>query len=125
MARVLVVDDEADVRLIARVGLEAGGHQILEATSGEEGLAILGDGGADVVLLDISLSGMDGWQVLDRIREMPGGDRLPVIMFTAHVDVRSTDEYVRGGRPWLLEKPFNRDDLLHLLEQALEGAGSE
>ncbi len=120
MSRVLVVDDESDVRLIARLSLQAGGHEVIEARTGEEALQMLEDGEPpDAILLDIRMPGIDGWEVLRRLRRSPSLDKLPVVVFTAHVTVRNAPEYSEIGQPFVLTKPFTRDDLISTLANAM------
>src|SRR5882757_1977944 len=84
MAVVLIVDDEPDVRLIARVVLTSAGYDVIEASSGEEALAALSDDVLpDAVLLDIRMPGIDGWETLRRLRADKSA--LPVVIFTAHL----------------------------------------
>ena len=73
--RVLVIDDEAPIRLLCRVNLEAEGMSVLEAADGPSGLEQAREHAPDVVLLDVMMPGLDGWQVIERIRE---ATKLPV-----------------------------------------------
>lgn len=120
MAVVLVVDDEPDVRLVARVVLSSAGYDVIEAESGEAALAYLeGDDPPDAVLLDIRMRGIDGWETLRRMRKDPSGSSLPVVIFTAQLS--SANE---APRPWkdyehFLTKPFEPDGLLEAVRDAL------
>src|SRR3954447_3289161 len=110
-ARVLVVDDDELIRAVLRRVLETSGATVREAETGEDGLRALYDGRPDVVVLDIGLPGLDGWQVLERIRQLTD---VPVVMLSAHDDelekVRAlhagADDYVtkRLGGPELLAR---------------------
>jgi CheY-like chemotaxis protein len=114
---VLVVDDEPDIRLIARVVLTSAGHEVKEAGSGEEAVAQVDAGRPDLMLLDVRMPGMDGWAVLDHVRDKHEG--LPVVVFTA--DVRARAEARREWRPseHLLVKPFGPDELLAAVDAAI------
>jgi two-component system OmpR family response regulator len=117
MAFVLVVDDEDDIRLIARVVLRSAGHEVAEAASGEEALALLASRRPDAMLLDVRMPGMGGWAVLDHVRKVHHD--LPVVVFTADVSAR-TD----APGPWrpadhLLVKPFGPDQLLAAVATAV------
>jgi CheY-like chemotaxis protein len=118
--RVLVVDDEPDVRLVARVILGSAGYEVVEAESGEAALARLDDGDVpDVVLLDVRMPGIDGWDVLGRVRANPDLKGLPVVVFTAHVAARH-----EAPEPWreyehFITKPFKPDELLGAVQAAL------
>ncbi|HEV3227707.1 MAG TPA: response regulator [Acidimicrobiales bacterium] len=125
MAVVLVVDDEPDVRLVARLVLTSAGYEVIEASSGEEALAYLdGDRRPDAVLLDVRMKGIDGWETLRRMRtDLAAGD-LPVVIFTAQLAARKD-----APAPWkdyehFLTKPFDPDGLLEAVRQAIGTAGS-
>ena len=123
MATVLVVDDEADIRDIVRVNLEHDGHVVLTAASGPEGLDLLRTQHPDLVVLDVMMPGLDGWQVLTSIKgeaEHELSD-VPVLMLTA----RGGDlDRIRGGIEGAIryiKKPFSTTELRNEVRQALEG----
>ncbi len=124
MAVVLVVDDEPDMRLIARLVLTSAGHQVREAASGEEALAQLdGDDPPDAVLLDVRMPGIDGWETLRRVRSDPSNAALPVVIFTAQLAAANA-----APKPWtnyehFLPKPFDPDGLLDAVNQAIASRG--
>lgn len=117
---VLIVDDEPDVRLVARVILEAVGYDVLEVESGEAALDLLGSGDLpDVVLLDVRMPGIDGWEVLRRVRTAPSPlDRLPVVIFTADISLAEQAPVPLEEREFFLAKPFEPDELVALVGQA-------
>lgn len=120
MPRVMVVDDEPDVRLIARVILTSAGHDVLEADSGEDALAQLDRAEVpDVILLDVRMRGVDGWEVMRRLRAHPDLRSLPVVVFTANVLARedAPDEWREYEH--FITKPFKPDELLGAVESAL------
>jgi CheY-like chemotaxis protein len=125
MASVLVVDDEPDIRLIARVVLTSAGHGVEEAGSAAEALARVethtGGPALDAIVLDVRLPDMDGWQVLDQLRA--GGYDVPVVLFTA--DVRLNDDLPACWRKsdQLVKKPFTPDALLDAVTAAI-GSGN-
>jgi adenylate cyclase len=109
--RILVVDDTpANVRLLDAV-LSAAGHEVVSAASGEEALAAVAELAPDVVLLDILMPGMDGYEVCRRIRGDPATEALPVLMITADEDQRKVAA-LDGGADDFIRKPFERDELL-------------
>jgi CheY-like chemotaxis protein len=117
-ARVLVVDDEPDVLLLTRVILEGAGWHVQEAQSGERALTLLREGQPpDVVLLDLRMPGMDGWQVLDELAD--AGLELPVIVFSAHAQPGTEREIRARGGKGFLAKPFTAGQLIDVLQQAL------
>ena len=120
MAVVLVVDDEADVRLIARVVLTSAGYEVIEAESGEAALAHLeGDRRPDAVLLDIRMRGIDGWETLRRLREDPSASTLPVVIFTAQLSSANDAPGQWKDYEHFLTKPFEPDGLLQAVRDAL------
>ncbi len=122
MSGVLVVDDEADVRLVARVILEAAGYDVHEADSGEAALTALDDGLVpDVLLLDVRMPGIDGWEVLDRLRTAPGKfNDLPVVVFTADISMAEQAPIDFAEREFFLGKPFDPDELVAQVQRATE-----
>lgn len=105
--RVLVVDDlEVNRQLLSRRATHAGYH-VEEAASGEEALTRLGEGTYDVVLLDVMMPGMSGYEVLERIKEDPSLTGIRVIMVSAVEDVESVVRCIALGADDYLPKPFN------------------
>jgi two-component system, OmpR family, response regulator len=108
--RVLIVeDDPAIVRFLER-GLAAHGHQSITADNGHDGVIMAADESVDFVLLDIMLPGMDGQEVLRRIRARR--PNVPVLMLTARDEVRDKVSALDGGADDYLTKPFDFDELL-------------
>ena len=118
MAKVLVVDDEADMRLALRTVLEQGGHSVEEAGDGPAALERVARGGLDLVLLDIRLPGMDGRQILRRIREQTAD--LPVIMVSGYGSVDSAVEVMQLGASHYLAKPFSNKELSDTIARVLD-----
>ncbi len=105
--RVLVVDDEPDVLLLCRVNLEFEGYAVTTAADGEEGLATVRSLRPDVVLLDVMMPKMDGWQVLEAIKADEAIANIPVVMLTAKVQ---DEDQIRGwsaGAAEYITKPFS------------------
>src|SRR5436309_6308832 len=88
MTKVLVIDDEAPIRLLCRVNLEAEGMQVLEAADGPTGLDRARDDDPDVILLDVMIPGMDGWQVAEELLEDERTKRIPVVFLTARAELQ-------------------------------------
>src|SRR6476659_8062527 len=107
---VLVVDDQpANIRLLDAV-LSPRGYRVLTATSGEQALEILREEQPHVVLLDIMMPGMDGYEVCRRIREHPGTAYLPVVMITAS-DRQEKTRAIEAGADDFITKPFDQAEL--------------
>jgi len=123
MATVLVVDDEPDILEIVKVNLELEGHTVVPARSGTEALDLVRRQVPDLVLLDIMMPGVDGWDVLARLKGDPDlkAATVPVIMLTART---AADDRVRGGIEGAiryLTKPFLPSDLCAEVDRVLEG----
>jgi len=109
LGRILVVDDEAPVREVLTEYFSTEGYAVEAAGSGVEALTAVRGGRADLVLLDVRMPGLDGVQVLRRIRELDG--RVPVIMVTANEDVGLAKETLKLGAFDYVAKPFDFDYL--------------
>lgn len=116
---VLIIDDEEALVRSLSYALRAEGLKVGAAYSGEEGLALLADSArrCDIVLLDLGLPGLDGIATLDALRKLR--PTLPVIMISAHGDTRAAVQAVKGGATDYLTKPFELDDLLATIQDAL------
>jgi DNA-binding NtrC family response regulator len=123
MATVLIVDDDAALRQAVATALEDLGHRAAEAADGAAALTWLSRHRADAVLLDLRMPGMDGMEVLARIRAQPGAP--PVAVLTAVPTSDNTIEAMRLGAADHLAKPIGRDGLQALLERMLPAAAAE
>jgi DNA-binding response OmpR family regulator len=123
-ARVLVVDDEADVRGLVRELLERVGYTVEEAGTGREGLRALFAAPPDLVVLDVAMPELDGWQTLERIREVSD---VPVLMLTARTAELEKVRGLKAGADDYMTKPFGRQELLARVEALLRRrrAGTE
>src|SRR4051794_10537792 len=101
-AQVLVIDDDETIRAVLRRIVEMAGGSVTEATTGEDGLRALYSERPDVVVLDIDLPGLDGWQVLERIRQLTD---LPVVMLSAHDDELEKVRALQAGADDYVTKP--------------------
>jgi len=117
--RILVIDDEAAIRESLKMTLEYDGYEFLGAATGQEGLTMAERESPDLVLLDIKMPGMDGMEVLSRLRQMH--DAMPVIMISGHGTIQTAVEATKRGAFNFLEKPFESTDrLLVTIGNALE-----
>lgn len=115
--RILVVDDDSTNRLVARMLLERRGFDVTEAESGAEALALVAAGACDLVLMDISMPGMDGFETTRRLRRQPGAaGRLPIVALTAHTSADERKACRDCGMDGFLEKPFNLEIALLTIE---------
>jgi len=118
--RVLVVDDEDDIRELCRVNLEFEGFQVFDAANGPAGLEAAVRHRPDVILLDLMMPEMDGWEVLRRLKEDDATARIPVVLLTART---GEDDQMRGWQEGILEyvsKPFNPLSLVEWAKRAME-----
>jgi DNA-binding response OmpR family regulator len=120
VARVLVVDDEAVVRRLVRLSLEQDGHEVTEAADGREALEAVGPRSPDVMVLDLTMPHLDGWEVLGRLKAGAGRrSDVPVILLTA---IDADVDRIRGGVEGAvryLTKPFSPDDLRKEVREAI------
>ena len=121
MARILVVDDHPSVRALVRDVLELEGHEVVVAVDGYAALRAVAAERPDGVVLDVVMPGMDGHEVLARLRAMAGGLELPVVMLTASADDATAWRGWTGGVDVLLGKPFDPDELLRSLDGLVVG----
>jgi CheY-like chemotaxis protein len=123
MSRVLVVEDEPDIRLLCRLVLEGGGHDVLEAATAEIALEVLGTALADFMpldfmLLDIRLPGMGGWDMLVHVQDDTRLRRLKVVICSANAGPADRLRAEADGAYGFLAKPFLPEHLLGLFEPA-------
>jgi len=118
--RVLVIDDEAPIRLLCRVNLEAEGICVLEAADGTAGLDLARGEHPDVVLLDVMMPGLDGWCVAEELLEDDRTRGIPIIFFTARAEFRDRARGLDIGGVDYVTKPFNPLDLAPLVRRLLD-----
>jgi DNA-binding response OmpR family regulator len=120
MTRVLVIDDEAPIRLLCRVNLEAEGLDVIEAENGPAGLEIARVEQPDVVLLDVMMPGLDGWQVAEQLLDDSSTRDIPIIFLTARAEFRDRAKGLDIGGIDYVTKPFNPLELAPLVEDLLD-----
>ena len=116
---VLIVDDDEQLREFIRVNLEMDGYVVREAGSAEEGLAALEDEPPDLVLLDVMMPRVDGFEMLRKIQEEHGRGSVPVIMFSGKVDEETASRAAREGAQAFIGKPFDPQALIESTKQLL------
>jgi DNA-binding response OmpR family regulator len=124
MTRVLVIDDEAPIRLLCRVNLEAEKMEVLEASDGPTGLEKARNDEPDVILLDVMMPGLDGWQVAE---ELLGDERtrsIPIVFLTARAEVRDRARGLDLGGIDYVTKPFNPVELAPLVRELIHRVDS-
>src|SRR6476646_8643224 len=117
-SRILVIDDEAAIRDSLRMTLEYEGYEFIGAATGQEGLALVEREAPDMVLLDVKMPGMDGLEVLERLRNM--NESLPVVVVSGHGTISTAVEATKKGAFDFIEKPFASERVLVSLRNALD-----
>ena len=114
---VLLVDDDEKVRELVRVNLEFEGYVVREAGSADEGLAAIDDAKPDLILLDVMMPHVDGWEMLRRVQEQYGAGVIPVVMFSGKVDERALEQASTSGIQAFVGKPFDIQQLIDQTKQ--------
>ncbi|HEY2325945.1 MAG TPA: response regulator [Gaiellaceae bacterium] len=118
--RVLVIDDEAPIRLLCRVNLEAEGMTVIEASDGPSGLDTARRELPDVVLLDVMMPGLDGWQVAAELLDGDNTADIPIVFLTARAELRDRVRGIDLGGVEYLTKPFNPVELAPLVRELVD-----
>jgi DNA-binding response OmpR family regulator len=113
--KVLVIDDEAAIRLLCRVNLEAEKIDVLEAENGRDGLELARAEKPDAVLLDVMMPGIDGWRVAEELLSEPATRDIPIIFLTARAEFRDRARGLDIGGVDYVTKPFNPIELASLV----------
>jgi DNA-binding response OmpR family regulator len=121
MTRVLVVDDDADIRELVRELLARAGYDVVEAPNGTEALKVFYSQQPDFVILDVQMPVLDGWETLTRIRDVSD---VPVLMLTARTEELDKVRGLLAGADDYLTKPFGRQELLARVSANLRRAGT-
>jgi excisionase family DNA binding protein len=116
---VLIVDDDDRLREYVRVNLELEGYTVREAGSAEEGMRVLDGSRPDLILLDVMMPEVDGWEMLQRIHERHGVGAVPVVMFSGKVDEQAAGEAAERGAQGFIGKPFDPQELIAQTKQLL------
>src|ERR687884_632954 len=118
--RVLVIDDEAPIRLLCRVNLEAERMEVLEAADGPTGLEKARAETPDVILLDVMMPGLDGWRVAEELLDDERTARIPIVFLTARAELRDRARGIDLGGVDYVTKPFNPVELAPLVRDLLQ-----
>ena len=102
----LVVDDARDVRNLVAAHLKRGGHEVLLGANADHAFEILAEEQVDLAIIDIMMPGMNGYQLVEKLREMPATEELPIIVLTARAGGADRDHAFRVGADSYIQKPF-------------------
>ncbi len=125
MAKILLVDDEPEIVYLTRMMLEKAGYEMVVAKNSAECFEILKDEKPDLILMDIMLPDVDGWETCKKIKEDEKTKDIPVAMFTVRSSEDSVKKSFRYSRAdTQINKPFKREDVLDKIKELLEKAAS-
>jgi DNA-binding response OmpR family regulator len=122
---VLAVDDENDVLLIVKTALQVEGYRVLTAPDGPEALKTAHDEKPDLILLDVMMPGMDGFEVLDKLRQDDVTCQIPVIMLTGLSERERKRSAIERGIKYYIVKPFDFQDLVSKVRLAIEDSEAD
>ena len=114
---VLIIEDEKLIIVSTQMVLEAAGFRVESATNGEEGIAKARAEAPDLILLDIMMPGIDGWETLTRLKRDAATVGIPVVIFTAREHSRGHQKSAEMGAVDYFRKPFEPDELIELVEK--------
>jgi DNA-binding response OmpR family regulator len=120
MITTLVIDDEAPIRLLCRVNLEAEGITVIEAADGPSGLELARNERPDAILLDVMMPGLDGWTVAGELLADEATRGIPIIFLTARADLRDRARGIDAGGLDYITKPFNPVELAPLVRAVVD-----
>ena len=118
--RVLIVDDDPEIVDMTRMILESGGYEVIPALSGEEALRAATRERPDLILLDINMPGMDGWETLKILKVDEETRSIPVAMFSIKLEVRDKLQGLKQGAFDYITKPFSYDEILERVRRIFE-----
>ncbi len=119
-ARILIAEDEPDLRQVLRLQLELEGYEVIEATDGREAVALAQSDAPDLLLLDVMMPMMDGHEVCRQLRVSFSTRHIPIVMLTARTEMTSKVQGLEGGANDYVTKPWNRDELLLRVRNVLD-----
>jgi len=118
--RILIVDDESAIRLVCQLNLDSVGFQTLEASDGETALALARTELPDLILLDVMLPGIDGWDVAEELAASPETREIPILFLSARSDRSDEERGHEVGGLGYIKKPFDPNELIDRVREVLE-----
>ncbi len=123
--RILIVDDDPMIRRLLQVNFRLEGFDVDVAGRGEEALELASAVRPDIVVLDVSMPDMDGWEVMGRLRDNPETASVPVVFLTARTGQREQEKAQQLGADGYLVKPFDPGELVQVVQRTLAAAGTD
>jgi len=120
--KVLVIDDENDILLIIKSALHEEGYDVATANNGYDGLALAEDASPDLIILDIMMPEMDGFEVLQQLKENEKTAQIPVVILTGLSSKDKIREALNKGIDYYIVKPFEYQDLVSKVKIAIDDA---
>ena len=122
--KILAVDDENDLLLIVKTALFSEGYDVITASNGPDGIALAQDHKPDLIVLDVMMPEMTGFEVLEQLRQDPTTESIPVIMLTGLSEKDKIRQALDSGINYYIVKPFEFHDLISKVKTAIENATS-
>ena len=118
-ATIVIVEDTPDIREVVELILAESGYDVISLPNGERCLETVQDCRPDLVLMDLSLPRIDGWEATRRLKADDATSNIPVLAFTAHAQDRALNDARQAGCSAVITKPFEIDDLLRTITEAI------
>lgn len=125
LGRIMIVDDDREILEMTAMLLSAAGYEVTTAQSGEEAVYLLQENPSELILLDINMPGMDGWEVLRLIKEDEATRGLAVVMFSVNFELREKLHAMQQGAADYVTKPFDTGALVRRVGEILEARAAE
>ena len=122
--RILYIEDNPDSRLLVRRVLQAEGYTVLEANDGQSGMTVAAETQPDLILMDINLPEIDGYEVTARLKQLPGISHVPIVAVTANVMKGDREKTLAAGCDGYIQKPIDIDLLPEQIERFLKRTNS-
>ena len=119
MAHILIIEDDYDIRNVTEFILADAGHSVVSARDGLSGVELATEIQPDLILMDLSLPRLDGWNATHQLKANTATLRIPVIAFTAHMSKSATSRAMTAGCETVISKPFEVDSLLQVITSVL------
>ncbi|MCD4653574.1 response regulator [bacterium] len=117
--KILIIDDEKLMVKATSLLLELADYEVISASNGETGIQSAKDNSPDLVLLDIMMYGMDGWEVLKAFKEDPSLAKIPVIIFTAKEYLYGYEKSIAAGAVGFISKPYDPEEMVQLISEEI------